>query len=94
MSRDASPGRLMDYASRDTPTRDGLPGGTAAVHQNRADLACALGWAARLDLHEGVANHFSLALNPEGTRFLLNPNGRHFSRVRAILDDQEPDYRR
>jgi hypothetical protein len=26
-------------------------------------------------MHEAVANHFSLAVNDEGTRFLMNPNG-------------------
>jgi ribulose-5-phosphate 4-epimerase/fuculose-1-phosphate aldolase len=49
----------------------------------RADLAVAFRWTARLGLHEAVANHFSLAVNPEGTRFLINPNGRHFSRITA-----------
>ena len=49
----------------------------------RVDLAAALRWAARLNLHEAVANHFSLAVNEAGTRFLVNPNRRHFSRVRA-----------
>jgi ribulose-5-phosphate 4-epimerase/fuculose-1-phosphate aldolase len=34
-------------------------------------------------MHEGVANHFSLAVNEEGTRFLMNPNLRHFSLIRA-----------
>ena len=32
------------------------------LHQQRIDLACALRWAARLGLHEGVCNHFSLAV--------------------------------
>ncbi|OYX24883.1 MAG: hypothetical protein B7Z10_08015 [Rhodobacterales bacterium 32-66-7] len=49
----------------------------------RQDLAVAFRWTARLNLHEAVANHFSLAVNPEGTRFLINPNGRHFSRITA-----------
>lgn len=49
----------------------------------RCDLAAAFRWTARLNLHEAVANHFSLAVTPEGTRFLMNPNGRHFSRIRA-----------
>jgi len=49
----------------------------------RVDLAAALRWTARLNLHEAVANHFSLAVNEDGTRFLVNPNRKHFSRVRA-----------
>ncbi len=49
----------------------------------RQDLAAAFRWAARLNLHEAVANHFSLAVDPSGARFLINPNGRHFSRITA-----------
>lgn len=49
----------------------------------RVDMAAAFRWTARLNMHESVANHFSLAVNPEGTRFLINPNGRHFSRITA-----------
>ena len=51
--------------------------------QERVDLAAAFRWTARLNLHEGVANHFSLAINDAGTKFLLNPNQRHFSRIKA-----------
>jgi len=51
--------------------------------EERTDLACAFRWAARLDMHEAVANHFSLAVSDDGTKFLVNPNGRHFSRVTA-----------
>jgi ribulose-5-phosphate 4-epimerase/fuculose-1-phosphate aldolase len=49
----------------------------------RQDLAAAFRWTARLGLHESVANHFSVAVNASGTRFLINPNGRHFSRITA-----------
>jgi ribulose-5-phosphate 4-epimerase/fuculose-1-phosphate aldolase len=49
----------------------------------RADLAAAFRWAARLDWHESIANHFSVAISEDRCIFLMNPNGRHFSRVRA-----------
>jgi ribulose-5-phosphate 4-epimerase/fuculose-1-phosphate aldolase len=59
----------------------------------RADLAAAFRWAARLDWHESIANHFSVAIAADRCSFLMNPNGRHFSRVRAsellLLDARE-----
>ena len=63
--------------------------------QERVDLAAAFRWTARLNFHEAVANHFSLAINDDGTRFLMNPNQMHFSRIRASdlldLDANDPD---
>ena len=63
--------------------------------QERVDLAAAFRWTARLNMHEGVANHFSLSINDEGTRFLMNPNQVHFSRVKAsdliIVDANDPE---
>ena len=49
----------------------------------RVDLAAAFRWTARLNMHEAVANHFSLAINDAGTRFLMNPNQVHFARIKA-----------
>ena len=49
----------------------------------RRHLAAAFRWAARLGMHEATANHFSAAVSDDGSRFLLNPRGRHFSRVKA-----------
>lgn len=49
----------------------------------RVDLAAAFRWTVKLNLHEAVANHFSLAVNGDGSRFLINPNGRHFARMTA-----------
>lgn len=60
----------------------------------RADLAAAFRLTAREGMHEGVAKHFSLAVNEEGTRFLINPK-RHFSLMRASdlweIDANDPD---
>lgn len=47
----------------------------------RVDLAAAFRLAVRMDLHEGVCNHFSLML--PGGRFLLNRYGLHWSEVAA-----------
>lgn len=49
----------------------------------RNDLAAAFRWTARLGLHEATANHFSVALDEQGTRFLMNPNMAHFSQIKA-----------
>lgn len=61
----------------------------------RTDLAAAFRWAARLNLHEAVANHFSLVVDSEGKKFLMNPNQRHFSLIKAsdllLLDVDDPD---
>lgn len=63
--------------------------------QERCDMAAAFRWTARLGMNEAVANHFSLAVNPEGTRFLINPNGRHFARMTASglieIDANDPE---
>jgi ribulose-5-phosphate 4-epimerase/fuculose-1-phosphate aldolase len=53
------------------------------LHEMRTDLAAALRWAARLGLSEGVCNHFSLAVSDDGREFLVNPQGLHWSEVRA-----------
>lgn len=61
----------------------------------RVDMAAAFRWTARLNMHEAVANHFSLAINDDGTRFLMNPNQMHFSRIKAsdmiMVDANDPE---
>ena len=63
--------------------------------QQRVDLAAAFRWTVRLNMHEAVANHFSLAINDSGTKFLMNPNQMHFARVKASdlieVDANDPD---
>ena len=67
---------------------------TSQLRELKADLAAAFRWAARLNFHEAVANHFSLAVNDDGTRFIMNPNQRHFSLIKASdiieLDANDP----
>ena len=64
------------------------------IQAAREDLAAAFRWSARLNMHEAVSNHFSFAINDAGTKFLVNPAGIHFSRVKAsdlvIVDLDEP----
>ena len=63
--------------------------------QQRVDLALAFRWTARLNMHEAVANHFSVAVSDDGKQFLINPNQVHFARVKAsdmlLLDADDPD---
>ena len=62
-------------------------------YEDRINLAAVFRMAARLNLHESVANHFSYAVSDDGNRFLINPFGRHFSTLRAsellLLDAQD-----
>jgi ribulose-5-phosphate 4-epimerase/fuculose-1-phosphate aldolase len=60
----------------------------------RVDLAAAFRWFARLNMHESVANHLSFAVSADGAQFLINPRGRHFSRICAgdllLLNAHDP----
>lgn len=58
------------------------PKDAVQVAAARVDLAAAFRLAVRMDLHEGVCNHFSVML-PDGKRFLLNRFGLHWSEVTA-----------
>lgn len=51
--------------------------------QARIDLAAILRWADRQGLSEGICNHFSLLLPGTTDQFLLNPQGLHWSEMRA-----------
>jgi ribulose-5-phosphate 4-epimerase/fuculose-1-phosphate aldolase len=49
--------------------------------QARIDLAAALRWASRIGLGEGICNHFSLVVPGKRDRFLINPQGLHWSEI-------------
>ena len=63
--------------------------------QLRVDLAAAFRLAVDFGWHEAIANHFSLAVSPDGKKFLMNPRWMHFSRIRAsdlqLLDADDPE---
>jgi ribulose-5-phosphate 4-epimerase/fuculose-1-phosphate aldolase len=63
--------------------------------QLRVDLAAVFRLAVDFGWHEAIANHFSLALSPDGKKFLMNPRWMHFSRIRAsdlqLLDADDPE---
>ena len=66
----------------------------AELRQMRVDLAAAFRLAAAMNWHESVGNHFSLAVSPDGKKFLMNPRWKHFSLIRAsdllLLDSEDP----
>lgn len=72
----------------------GYPSANLPFYEQRVDLAAAFRWTARLNMHEAVANHFSLAVNDDGTQLLINPNQMHFSRIKAsdllLIDAEDP----
>lgn len=61
----------------------------------RVDLAAAFRWTVKLNWHEAVSNHYSLAVNEDGSQFLMNPDRKHFARVKAsdmlLLDANDPE---
>jgi ribulose-5-phosphate 4-epimerase/fuculose-1-phosphate aldolase len=67
---------------------------TMTHQQERIELAAAFRWVARLNMHEAVGNHLSLAVTKDGTKFLMNPNLVHFSLVKAsdllLIDANHP----
>ena len=53
------------------------------ITELQKNLAATFRWTARLNMHEGVANHFSACVPGSSTDFYVNKAGIHFSRIRA-----------
>ena len=47
------------------------------------DLAAVFRWTAKLNMHEGIANHFSACLPGSEGSFYVNGTGMHFSKIKA-----------
>jgi ribulose-5-phosphate 4-epimerase/fuculose-1-phosphate aldolase len=54
-----------------------------AIREARVDLAAAFRACGRMGLIEAVANHFSVELPGRDDLFLVNPEGAHWSELRA-----------
>ena len=52
------------------------------ITELQKDLAATFRWTARLNMHEGVANHFSACV-PGSSDFYVNKAGIHFSQIKA-----------
>ena len=52
------------------------------ITELQKNLAATFRWTARLNMHEGVANHFSACI-PGSTDFYVNKSGIHFSQIKA-----------
>jgi ribulose-5-phosphate 4-epimerase/fuculose-1-phosphate aldolase len=53
------------------------------ITELQKDLAATFRWTARLNMHEGVANHFSACIPGSSTDFYVNKAGTHFSQIKA-----------
>jgi ribulose-5-phosphate 4-epimerase/fuculose-1-phosphate aldolase len=51
------------------------------ITQARIDLTAALRWASRHGFSEGICNHFSMVVPGHDDRFLINPQGLHWSEI-------------
>ena len=57
-----------------------------------SDLAAVFRWTAKQNMHEGVANHFSVCLPGSNGSFYVNGTGIHFSKIKAsdlVLVEEE-----
>ena len=52
------------------------------INELQQDLAAIFRWTAKLDMNEGIANHFSVCL-PNSNDFYVNGSGLHFSSIKA-----------
>ena len=47
------------------------------------DLAAVFRWTAKLNMHEAIANHFSVCAPGSNEDFYVNGTGMHFSNIKA-----------
>jgi len=62
------------------PSNDSPP--LKSEQEDRIDLANAFRLAEAFGFHEGICNHFSVRLDCEEERYLINPYGTHWSEMK------------
>lgn len=73
LKTDTATPAVLKNASLDTPE----------ITEARRDLAACFRMAAKLDLQEGICNHFSAVVPGHSDLFLVNPYGWAFAEIRA-----------
>ena len=53
-----------------------------SITELRRELAAALRLAEKMSFHEGICNHFSLAVPGKDERYLINPYGIYWGEMR------------
>ena len=53
------------------------------ITELQKDLAATFRWTVRLNMHEAVANHFSVSAPDSSEDFYVNGSGMHFSTIKA-----------
>ena len=53
------------------------------ITELQKDLAATFRWTARLNMHEAVANHFSVSAPDSSEDFYVNGSGMHFSTIKS-----------
>lgn len=74
---------LIDNASTPSTSKAACSAATPRTEiEDREDLAHAFRLAEAFGFHEGICNHFSVSLDSEEERYLINPYGTHWSEMR------------
>jgi len=72
---------MLGFVDTDQRGKTGNESGSETEQQDRVDLANAFRLAEAFGFHEGICNHFSVKLDCEAERYLINPYGTHWSEM-------------
>lgn len=76
---------ITDNAQNESVSTPSPTASESSEKKDREQLSLAFRLAERFGLHEGICNHFSVQLDGEEARYLINPYGVHWSQMRPEL---------